>query len=272
MSNSNESVKKTLFMVIATSLVCSVFVTGAAVGLKSKQKEQKVLDRQRNILSVSKLLAPNMSNKDILTTFKNRIEPRVLNLKIGQFDLELTQKLISQGKSYDVKAALKTPGEYVVLTPDQDKVKIRNLSKKVEIYLVKNTDGQYDQIILPYNGTGLWSMMYAFISISLDGNTIQGITYYDQGETPGLGGEVENPRWKKQFEGKKLFNENNQLAIKVVKGGADKTSPYQVDALTGASLTSRSVQRHFDFWFSDLGYEPFLNNLKNGQIKGLGAK
>ncbi len=53
-----------------------------------------------------------------------------------------------------------------------------------------------------------------------DGNTVSGITYYEQGETPGLGGEVENPSWRAQFVGKKLFDENHKPAIKVVKGGA----------------------------------------------------
>lgn len=58
---------------------------------------------------------------------------------------------------------------------------------------MRDESGQVNKIVLPVYGTGLWSMMYAFVALDNDGNTVKGITYYDQGETPGLGGEVENP-------------------------------------------------------------------------------
>lgn len=85
---------------------------------------------------------------------------------------------------------------------------------------MRDESGQVNKIVLPVYGTGLWSMMYAFVALDNDGNTVKGITYYDQGETPGLGGEVENPSWRQQWVGKQLFDDNGQPAIRVVKGGA----------------------------------------------------
>ncbi|MCV5901050.1 FMN-binding protein, partial [Escherichia coli] len=76
------------------------------------------------------------------------------------------------------------------------------------VYLVKNGD-DVSKVIIPVHGNGLWSMMYAFVAVETDGNTVSGITYYEQGETPGLGGEVENPSWRAQWVGKKLFDENH---------------------------------------------------------------
>ncbi|VEI46804.1 Na(+)-translocating NADH-quinone reductase subunit C [Actinobacillus equuli] len=72
-------------------------------------------------------------------------------------------------------------------------------------------------------GNGLWSIMYGFVAVQPDANTVNGITYYEQGETAGLGGEIANPNWQKNFVGKKLFNANNEVALTVGKGAsADK--------------------------------------------------
>jgi Na+-transporting NADH:ubiquinone oxidoreductase subunit C len=122
------------------------------------------------------------------------------------------------------------------------------------------------KVIIPVHGNGLWSMMYAFVAVETDGNTVSGITYYEQGETPGLGGEVENPTWRAQFVGKKLFDENHKPAIKVVKGGAPQGSEHGVDGLSGATLTSVGVQHTFDFWLGDMGFGPFLAKVRDGGL------
>lgn len=75
----------------------------------------------------------------------------------------------------------------------------------VEIWLVKDEQQKLQEIVLPIYGNGLWSMMYAFVALDTDGRTVKGITYYDRGETPGLGGEVENPAWRQQFVGKRCL-------------------------------------------------------------------
>ncbi len=129
------------------------------------------------------------------------------------------------------------------------------------------------KVIIPVHGNGLWSMMYAFVAVETDGNTVSGITYYEQGETPGLGGEVENPSWRAQWVGKKqcsvgkkLSDENHKPAIKVVKGGAPAGSEHGVDGLSGATLTGNGVQGTFDFWLGDMGFGPFLAKVRDGGL------
>jgi Na+-transporting NADH:ubiquinone oxidoreductase subunit C len=140
-------------------------------------------------------------------------------------------------------------------------------SNQAEIYLVRDESGQVNKIVLPVYGTGLWSMMYAFVALDNDGNTVKGITYYDQGETPGLGGEVENPSWRQQWVGKQLFDDNGQPAIRVVKGGARQGDVHGVDGLSGATLTSNGVQHTFDFWLGEHGFGPFLKKVREGALK-----
>ena len=133
----------------------------------------------------------------------------------------------------------------------------------IRIKLVKDEQGQTQQVILPIYGTGLWSVMYGLVSVQPDGNTINGITYYQHGETPGLGGEIENPNWASLFKGKKLFDEQHQPAIRIVKGQAPQDE-HSIDGLSGATLTGNGVQGTFNYWFSKDGFGPYLEKLHSG--------
>ena len=123
-----------------------------------------------------------------------------------------------------------------------------------------------DRIILPVHGYGLWSTLYGFIALQSDANTVAGIGFYEHGETPGLGGEVDNPRWKSQWPGKQVYRDG-EAAIALAKGGVDSSSPdaqWRVDGLSGATLTSRGVTNLVQFWLGENGFKPFLNKLKTG--------
>lgn len=236
-----DSVFGTITVVVLLSLVCSIIVAGSAVALKSTQEEQKQLDKQKNILNVAGLLKEKASVKDIYAKF---IEPRLVDLNTGEYTDKANTEMVS------IPAA-------------DDKAKIRTRSKTAEVYLVKNDKGEIDQIVLPIYGTGLWSVMYGFISVAPDANTIKGITYYQHGETPGLGGEIENPNWQKVFVGKKIFDANNKPALKIVKGQAPKDD-HSIDGLSGATLTANGVQGTFDYWFGNNGLGKYLEKLKAG--------
>ena len=251
-----DSIKGTLITVIALSLVCSVVVSTAAVVLKPKQVANAKLDVQSNIVAVAGFDAK--TPQEIQSIYSESIEPRLIDFNTGEF-------VDGDASKYDMRAASKDPAQSIKLSPEQDIAKILRRPNKGLVYLVKNGDS-VKEVILPINGTGLWSMMYAFVAVQTDGNTVNGITYYEQGETPGLGGEVENPKWKAQFEGKKLFDENNKPAIKIVKGGAPQGSEHGVDGLSGATLTSNGVQHQFDFWLGDMGYGPFLAKVRAGEL------
>ncbi|SDH68803.1 Na+-transporting NADH:ubiquinone oxidoreductase subunit C [Vibrio xiamenensis] len=260
MASNNDSIKKTLFVVIALSLVCSIIVSTAAVGLRSKQVTNAALDKQSKILEVSGV---DMAQGSVPELYKQFIEPKLVDFSTGKL-VDATAEGVSAA-DYDQRAASKTPSESTKLNAEQDPAKIINRANYGLVYLVKQGD-DVSRLILPIHGNGLWSMMYAFVAVETDGNTVDGIIYYEQGETPGLGGEVENPKWRSQFVGKKLYDDNHKPAIKVVKGGAPEGSEHGVDALSGATLTSNGVQHQFDFWLGDLGYGPFLAHVSDGGL------
>ncbi|MDP8162516.1 Na(+)-translocating NADH-quinone reductase subunit C [Pasteurella skyensis] len=255
MFKNKDSIGGTISIVVLLSLVCSIIVAGSAVLLKSAQEEQKALDKQKNILNVAGLLKGDVTKKEVKQIYTKNIEPRIVDLATGEY--------VDGIKNFDARVAAKDPAQNVKILPNDDKASIRTRAKYAEVYLVKGEDNQLNQVIVPIYGTGLWSVMYGFISIQPDGNTINGITYYEQGETPGLGGEIENPKWQAQFKGKKLLNEKGESAITVGKAAsADKE--HGIDALSGATLTSRGVDGTFKYWFSKNGFGPYLAKLKAG--------
>lgn len=254
MASNNDSIKKTLFVVIALSLVCSIVVSTAAVVLKPKQQANAVLDQQTKILEVAGI---ELTGK-VPELYAENIEPRLVDFATGDF-------LDGDAAAYDQRKAAKDPAQSIKLSGEDDIAKILRRANTGTVYLVKD-GAETTKVIIPVHGNGLWSMMYAFVAVETDGNTVSGITYYEQGETPGLGGEVENPTWRAQFVGKKLFDENHQPAIKVVKGGAPEGSEHGVDGLSGATLTSVGVQNTFDFWLGEMGFGPFLAKVRDGGL------
>lgn len=252
---SSESTLKTITVAALLCLVCSILVSTAAVQLKPLQEKNKVLETQRNILLSAGLLK---KNTDIETAFKD-IEPRLVELKSGNYEDQIPVQ------SYDMFRAGRD-GEHKVEIPEiQDLAKIGSRARYAKVYLVKNKN-QLETVILPIYGKGLWSTMYAFLAVNRDGNTIKGISFYEHGETPGLGGEVDNILWKKQWPGKKIFDENGQLAITMIKGKVDVQKPeavHQIDGLSGATLTTVGIRNFISYWLGENGYGPFLNKLRS---------
>lgn len=256
----NDSFGKTLWVVLLLCLVCSVVVAGSAVGLKSKQEEQRLLDKQSNILDVAGLLTRGMSPAQIKATFVDRIEPRLVDLNSGRF-------VPGKASEFNLAAALRSDAKSRALSPEEDIAGIRRRSNHAEIYIVRDKHGMVDKIVLPIYGTGLWSIMHAFVALDADGNTVRGLSFYDHGETPGLGGEVQNATWREQWIGKRLFDANGLPAIRIVKGGARRGDINGVDALSGATLTSNGVQNTFNFWLGEHGFGPFLQKVREGALK-----
>lgn len=252
-----DSVGGTVTVVVLLSLVCSIIVSGAAVALKSKQDEQKALDVQRNILTVAGLMKEDNASI-IKDTYNKFIEPRLVDLQSGDF----VQASKEDVEKFDPKTAVKSTALSQAIPVEQDKAGIKVRANQARVYLVKDEQGQVNQVILPMYGRGLWSTMYGFVAVAPDANTIKGITYYDQGETAGLGGEIANPRWQALFVDKKLFDDE-RVAIRIAKN-ASSNKEYGVDALSGATLTSNGVQGSFDYWFSQNGFGPFLAKFKAG--------
>lgn len=106
--------------------------------------------------------------------------------------------------------------------------------------------------------------MHGFLALDADTRTIRGLTYYDQAETPGLGGEVVNPKWKALWPGRLAYDDSWNVKIAVIKGpaGSVEENPHAVDGLSGASLTSRGVTNMLQFWLGENGFAPFLKSFR----------
>ena len=258
MSSNNDSISKTLIVVISLCLVCAVVVSTAAVQLRPQQTANKALDAQKNVLAVTGLL----TGPNIAELYAEHIQERFVDLDTGEF--------VVKPEGYDYRKFMKDPKESVRLDAEDDLASIKTRANIAPVYLAyKNghQSGELSSIVLPIHGYGLWSTMHAFLSLAPDAATIQGINYYEQGETAGLGGEVQNPKWAAQFIGKKLLDQSGQPAIKVVKpGNASPDSTFEVDGLSGATLTSNGVQHTFDFWAGAKGFAPFLAKVRDGAL------
>ena len=168
--------------------------------------------------------------------------------------------------SFDQRKAAKDPVQSVALDATQDIAKISRRENQAIVYIVENS-GALDKVILPVHGYGLWSTLYGFIALESDLNTVAGLGFYDHGETPGLGGEVDNPRWKAFWPGKKVYK-NGDVELALVKGSVDQNSAnagYQIDGLAGATLTSRGVSNLVQFWLGENGFKPFLDNFSRDE-------
>lgn len=254
MSSSNESVQKTVTVALVLCLVCSVVVSAAAVLLRPVQAVNEKANMQMNILQAAGLYDPS---KSVQEQFE-QVTTRLVNVETGEFVTDMDPD------TYDQRKAAKTPEMNRVLSGDEDIASIKRQAKVAKVYLIESGDS-IEKIILPIHGYGLWSTLYGFMALEGDANTVAGLGFYEHAETPGLGGEVDNPNWKAQWTGKKVYQDED-VAIRLVKGGADRSDAYGVDALSGATLTSRGVDNLLKFWLSDSGFKPFLDNVKQGRI------
>jgi Na+-transporting NADH:ubiquinone oxidoreductase subunit C len=261
MSSQKESTARTLVVALLVCLVCSVFVAGAAIALKPTQVENRQLDKQRSILAIAGLGQPGMSSAQVKDMFNGTVAAKLVDLETGEFSDA------KDPQTFDPLKAAKDPKLSSVLSADEDIASIKRLENYTTVYVVEK-DGQLETLIMPVRGYGLWSTLYGFIAIKGDLNTIAGMGFYQHAETPGLGGEVDNPKWKDQWVGKTLYNEDGELSVAVVKGGVDPQSPkaeHQVDALAGATLTSKGVDNLLNFWLGKNGFGPFIANLRAGE-------
>ena len=254
MSN-KDSFGRTLGFVLVVCLVCSVIVAGAAVGLKPLQTKNKLLYKQTKILEASGML--EAAGKDIPATYAKFVEAKIIDLATGEF-------VEGNAETFDQRLAALDSAKSI--KPVNDVAKINRRANQTVVYLVKDETGATQTVVLEMRGSGLWSMMYAFVGLATDLNTVKSVIYYDQGETPGLGGEIENPQWKALWQGKKLFNNNGDIAIKVVKGGAKAGDIHGVDGLSGATLTANGVENTFTFWLGEEGFGPFIAKYRNGGL------
>ena len=212
--------------ILTLSVVCAFVLSLTNSTLKTKQKYNVEVDRQKNVLKCAGLDVENLVTEEIVTFYKKLIKEKVITFDGDYVNISVNDLVIKENK---------TSGQLQYFNNDKEYLPIFEYSKN-------NSISKY---IIPISGLGLWSTLYGYISLSNDFSTIMGITFYKHGETPGLGGEVDNPRFQKQFINKKIFNIDNELvSIKVVKGIASgKDLIHKVDGISGATMTCNGLTR-----------------------------
>ncbi|NVJ58927.1 MAG: Na(+)-translocating NADH-quinone reductase subunit C [Gammaproteobacteria bacterium] len=255
MSASNDSFSKTIIVAVGLCLFCSLVVSGAAVMLKDDQQANKAADVQRSILIAAKLVKPD-EQTDFTKLFNEKVEAKVIELSTGK---EASQ---FEAASFNQRQAAKDPATSEKLAKKEDPASIKRKSKFAKVYLVKNGD-KIESIVLPIHGYGLFSTLYGFIALEADTRTVAGIRFYEHGETPGLGAEIENPQWVAKWPGKVVLSKTYEPSLELVKTGAQDTN--EVDALSGASYTSTGVENLVNYWLGNKGFGPFLAKVRGGQ-------
>ncbi len=242
---------------ILICVICALFVATAEVSLRPLKELNIQIDRQKNILAVAGLMkaGEKIDTENIRQLFDSSIRPKMIDLATGEENTSLDPKTFNQ------RAAARDPARSTRASPNPSKV--LRVPNQALIYEVVS-DGKVDSIIIPIEGYGLWSVLYGYLALTPDTRTILGITYYDQKETAGLGGEVDNPNWKAKWVGRKTFDERGRVKIAVRKGpaGPPDEDPYGVDGLSGATITSRGVTNMLHFWLGEGGFGPYLARLR----------
>ncbi len=245
-----NSTANILLVALVICIACSVIVSAAAVILRPMQVANKAMDQKVNILQVAGLWQQDQTVEQMFTN----IETRLIDIDVGEYSQAFAQD------EFDQRQAAKDAQLSIALTKEQDIANINRRENYANVYLVKDQE-QVVRYVFPVHGYGLWSTLYGYVTLESDLNTIYAIKFYDHKETPGLGGEVDNPKWQAQWQGKKLFDPEGAVAFQVKKGSVqadDVKAQYQVDGLSGATLTSNGVTNMFHFWMGENGYGKFI--------------
>ncbi len=250
----------------AVCLVCAIVVSSAAEILADRQARNAALDRQRNVLVAAGLAGDDESidAEGVAERFAP-ITPVVLTLSTGEVAPDVDPV------GFDQRVASIDPA-LSAAAPDNGAGIVR-LPTQALVYEVRDAAGRLELVVLPVEGLGLWGTLYGFVALDGDLRTIRGLTFYEHKETPGLGGEVDNPRWKARWPGRLAFDDDLSPAIGVVKGpaGSVDEAPYAVDGLSGATITSRGVTNLLRFWLGPDGFGPYLTRLRSARVGALRA-
>lgn len=255
-----HSVAYTILFAGLICVVCAVLVSSSAVSLSEMQQANAALDKRKNVLLSAGLAKPSdkLDAARVEELFRV-VKPVAIDLQSGEAAPGI------DAATFDQRKARNDPDASRPAPPNNSS--ISRLPNHAVVYQVFNQSGELQMVVLPIEGYGLWSTLYGFLSLDADTRTVRGLTYYQHGETPGLGGEVDNPRWKARWPGRIAFDSDGQTVIEVVKGqaGPPEEDPHRVDGLAGATITSRGVTNMLRFWLGENGFGPYLKRLRDSR-------
>ena len=249
----NRDAFRSLAVLAGVALVCSILVSVSTTTLRPIQERNQLLQRFRNVVQLTGLVEPGADNDEI-SEVAAQLDARVVDLGSGEFAADLDPA------SIDSRSAANDPERSTAIPADADFARLGRRANHEVVYLIWQ-DQTLNRIILPISGQGMWSTLYGFIALEADLNTIAAVSFYEQTETAGLGDQIENPAWQAQWQGRTMFDENGRVQFRVASGIVDLSSAsaaYEVDGLTGATITGTAVTDLVRFWFGPHGYGPML--------------
>ncbi len=235
-------------------VVCALLVSSAVVLLRPVQDRNALLARQRNILEVAGIY---QAGQPVDAQFA-RIEAHLVDLATGDY--------VEGGDAvrFDIARTARDPKASDAVAADVDVARIHRRPRQMPVFLLRG-DAGIETVILPIHGYGLWSTMYAYVALDGRGERVKGITFYSHAETPGLGAEIENTRWRESWVGKRLTGDDGTVRFDIAKGQpAPDAADFHVDAISGATLTSNGVENMVRYWLGEQGFGPFLARLRDG--------
>jgi Na+-transporting NADH:ubiquinone oxidoreductase subunit C len=258
MALAENSPLRALLVVLVTAVICSSIVSGSVVLLRPIQLNNQLLERSRIILQLTGKLdeADAASDEELLQLFKG-LDARVAHVDAAEFESGMDPY------TFDARQAPGNPELRVSIPPTADRAGLGRRSRYQTVYIVWS-DERLDRLILPIHGAGMWSTIYGYLALESDFNTIAGVKFYEQNETPGLGDQIAQDYWQQQWRGKSLYDERGVLLFRVAEGPVSEGSPaaaYQVDALTGATVTANAVTALVQYWLGPDGYGPLIRHL-----------
>jgi Na+-transporting NADH:ubiquinone oxidoreductase subunit C len=260
---SKDSPLKAFMVVLLTALICSSFVSAAVVVLRPIQMNNKMIERSRNIIKLTGLVEPGRTpgEEEMLELYQD-MDVRILDIDTAEYDPNLDPL------TFDARRAVNNPELSVDIPVEKDLARLGRRSRFEPVYRVLDEYGKLERLILPVYGSGMWSTIYGYIALESDLNTIAAVTFYEQNETPGLGDQILRPEWQAKWHGRRLYDEVGDLRFAVNHGKVEPGSStwlYEVDALTGATVTADAVTAIIRYWFGPDGYQGYLDKLRQQQ-------
>ncbi len=249
-----ESIKNIVIVTLSLCFFASLVVSFVSVSLRDLQEQNEIFEKRRNILEAAGVIGTGeqISFEELEREFSN------IRIKVVDFDSGEVVEGIDID-AYDPIKSSKDVEASISLSKARDIAGLKRRENRGKVYEFLK-DGEIETIVLPIRGYGLWSTLYGFLALDGSGKMVKGITYYDHAETPGLGGEVDNIKWKNSWKEKTAFDENGEVVIRVLKGRASPDSKTEIDGLAGATITANGVDAMIRFWLGEDGYGKYLRN------------
>ena len=231
--NKQSNLYTTIYIIVLVVLVGTA-IAATSLALRDRQQANVKADKMRQILASVNITA---TDGDVVAKFNEVIEKQLVVNSEGK-EIE--------GSAFDINVA-----QQVKLPADE---------RQLPVYVCRTDNGL--KYILPAYGAGLWGPIWGYISLDADGSKIYGAYFAHQGETPGLGAEIEKPAFSNEFKGLNLFKEGQFLPIAVVKAGQKPAGNEDyVNGISGGTITSKGVGAMIDNCLSP--YKSFLETLRN---------